>query len=164
LPTGSKEGYGAVGGGLAPSMWEMSGKCSRRPVDFGYRPVYRPMHVGWLIGWCSTSLLAAYVGSASAHAILVRSSLADGPIPPHAATAVTLRFNSRIEVNLSRVVLLDGAHAERPLEVAPGTNAGEMVVQVPALGPGAYGLRYRVMAADGHLTDGTLRFSVAGRG
>lgn len=113
-----------------------------------------------LIVWLAIATVAAYAGSAAAHAILVRSSLADAPVGPDAPTAITLRFNAGIEVKLSRVVLLDAEHAEHPLAVQPGAKAGEMVIQVPALGPGAYGLKYRVMAADGHLTDGTLRFSV----
>ncbi|HZP40261.1 MAG TPA: copper resistance CopC family protein [Candidatus Binatia bacterium] len=114
-----------------------------------------------LIARLVTLAVAACAGSAAAHAILVRSSLADAPVRPDVPTAVTLRFNAGIEVKLSRVVLLNARHAEQPLAVGPGAQAGEMVVQVPALGPGSYGLKYRVMAADGHLTDGTVRFTIA---
>jgi methionine-rich copper-binding protein CopC len=74
---------------------------------------------------------------------------------------VTLRFNAGIEVTLSKVVLVDGQHEERALSIAPGASAGDLTVDVPALTPGTYGLHYRVLAADGHLTDGLLRFTVA---
>ena len=60
-------------------------------------------------------------------------------------------------------MLIDAQHTERPLSVAAGASAGELTVDVPALTPGIYGLRYRVLAADGHLTDGLLKFTVAAR-
>jgi methionine-rich copper-binding protein CopC len=98
---------------------------------------------------------------AGAHAILVRSSIDDRPMVADAAGSVTLRFNAGIEATLSKVVLIDARHTERPLTVGPGASAGELTVDVPALTPGTYGLRYRVLAADGHLTDGLLKFTVA---
>lgn len=99
--------------------------------------------------------------AAPAHAILVRSSVGERPMVADAAGTVTLRFNAGIEATLSKVVLIDAQRAERPLSVAPGESAGELTVDVPALAPGTYGLRYRVLAADGHLTDGLLKFTVA---
>jgi methionine-rich copper-binding protein CopC len=105
--------------------------------------------------------LAGHAPAARAHAILVRSSLAEAPVRPDAPAAITLRFNAGVEVTLSRVALVNGVHEERPLEIGAGGKAGEIVVQVPALGAGGYGLKYRVMAVDGHLTDGMLRFTVA---
>jgi methionine-rich copper-binding protein CopC len=104
--------------------------------------------------------LAGRVPAARAHAVLVRSSLTDAPVRPDTAATVTLRFNAGVEVDLSRVALVDAAHDERPLDIGPGANKGEIVVHVPALGTGGYGLKYRVMAVDGHLTDGMLRFTV----
>ena len=39
-----------------------------------------------------------------------------------------------------------------------------LTIPLEALGPGAYVLRYRVLAVDGHVTEGALRFTVgAGR-
>jgi methionine-rich copper-binding protein CopC len=35
-----------------------------------------------------------------------------------------------------------------------------VLVQLPALTSGNYALRYRVLAADGHVTEDTIRFSV----
>ncbi len=98
-----------------------------------------------------------------AHAILVRSSITERPVVADAAGSVTLRFNAGIEARLSKVVLIDAQHEERPLSVAAGASAGELTVDVPALAPGTYGLRYRVLAADGHLTDGLLKFTVGAR-
>jgi copper resistance protein C len=105
--------------------------------------------------------LAMGARPAGAHAILVDSSVGDQPMAADVATAVTLRFNAAIEVGLSQAHLVDAQRAERPLSVAPGKSKGEMIVNVPALTPGSYGLKYRVLAADGHLSDGIVRFTVA---
>jgi methionine-rich copper-binding protein CopC len=35
-----------------------------------------------------------------------------------------------------------------------------MVIAVPALAAGKYALRYKVLAADGHVTENVLRFEV----
>jgi copper resistance protein C len=106
-------------------------------------------------------LVALRTAPVSAHAILVRSSIGDRPMAADTAASVTLRFNAGIEAKLSKVVLIDAQHTERALSVAAGGSAGELTVDVPALAPGTYGLRYRVLAADGHLTDGLLKFTVA---
>ncbi len=42
----------------------------------------------------------------------------------------------------------------------PRVGANRLIVELPALAPGAYALRYRVLATDGHYTDNALRFRV----
>ena len=96
-----------------------------------------------------------------AHAIVLKTSLSDHPIRQGAADSITLHFNSRIEVKLSRAMLLSRDQPERPLELVAGTAPGNVLVQLPPLAPGNYALRYRVLAADGHVTEDTIRFSVA---
>jgi hypothetical protein len=75
-----------------------------------------------------------------------------------------LRFNGKIERRLSRVTLSRGDGAPLPLPAAfPADAPGpldRLVIPLPALGAGAYVLRYRVLSADGHITDGVLRFTV----
>lgn len=105
-------------------------------------------------------VVAAGARRAGAHAILVRSSVRDHPVAPDAPSSATLQFNAGIEPKLSKVVLVNGRHEEQPLAVGAGATAGELEVQLPALASGPYALRYRVLAADGHLTDGVLRFTV----
>jgi len=71
-----------------------------------------------------------------------------------------LHFNSRIEVKLSRAMLVSRDQPERPLELVAGKAPGDVLVRLPALTSGNYALRYRVLAADGHVTEDTIRFSV----
>jgi methionine-rich copper-binding protein CopC len=101
---------------------------------------------------------------AHGHAIVLESS------PKHDATLarpperIVLRFNSKIEKRLTRVTLTAGDGAAVPMPIATeGAGAGaqdRLVIPLRPLGPGVYVLRYRVLAADGHITEGALRFTV----
>lgn len=109
-------------------------------------------------------LLAALVPWLSAirahgHAVVIRASLDGTPLRAHTPTRITLQFNSRIEPAFTRVTLL-GAKQEEPLPVEASNDTGQVTVAVPGLAAGTYALRYKVLAADGHLTENTLRFSV----
>ena len=106
---------------------------------------------------------AALLGSAHvcAHAIVLKTSLAEHPIRKSTADSITLHFNSRIEVKLSRASLVSRDQPERSLTMTAGAAPGDVLVRLPALEPGAYALRYRVLAADGHVTEDTIRFSIA---
>ncbi|MGH7367573.1 MAG: copper resistance CopC family protein [Candidatus Rokuibacteriota bacterium] len=103
----------------------------------------------------------------SPHAIVLESSPAHDSVLARAPRQVTLRFNSRIEKRLTRVTLARADHA--PVAVAlPDGDAGatpdRLTIRLEPLGPGVYVLRYRVLAVDGHITEGVLRFTVgAGR-
>jgi methionine-rich copper-binding protein CopC len=110
-------------------------------------------------------VLALVLGAAPAfgHAILREASIG-GPHAVRAETpmAVTLRFNSGIETSFTKVTLVDAAGKTlRTLEVRAGDEQGQVKVELPALAAGSYGLRYKVLAADGHMTESLLRFKVA---
>ena len=84
-----------------------------------------------------------------------------------APAEVALRFNSRIERDFTRVTLTgaEGRPVALPVRVdAPGPGAAPDRVAIPLrpLPDGVYVLRYRVLAADGHVTEGALRFTVRG--
>jgi hypothetical protein len=98
---------------------------------------------------------AAY---ALAHAVVIGTSLQQQPVHARAAAKITLRFNSAIEVALSRVFLVSKGDVYQALSIAAGEKRGELVVEVPPLAEGDYALKYRVFAADGHLTEDVIRF------
>jgi methionine-rich copper-binding protein CopC len=95
------------------------------------------------------------------HAVVVGTSLHQQPVRPHLAGHVTLKFSSAIEVELSRVFLVSKGEKYQALRIAAGNRPGELVVEVPALAEGDYALKYRVFAADGHLTEDVVRFRVS---
>ena len=97
---------------------------------------------------------------AHAHAVLKKSSLPK-QVSPGSARAVTLSFNSAVEPTLSRVVLVDAKGVEREIPLHAGAAPNEIALELPALSAGAFGLRYKVLAVDGHVTENLLRFTVA---
>ena len=108
-------------------------------------------------------LLAALVASArigAAHAVLLKTSVEADGVRADTATTVVMSFNSRIEPAFTTVVLVDPDRSERPLTTRPLDRPGEIEVALPALVAGPYALRYRVLAADGHVTQAMLRFRV----
>ncbi|MCB4820184.1 copper resistance CopC family protein [Roseicella aerolata] len=103
---------------------------------------------------------------AAAHAVVVASDPAAGASLAAPPRRVTLRFNSRIDQARSRLVLAGPDGAQVPLEVAP---AGEPTVleavldPAATLAPGAWRLRWQVLALDGHVTRGDIPFTVRPR-
>ena len=75
---------------------------------------------------------------------------------------IYLRFNSKLEKRLSRVTLTATAGRPVPLPVAAGDGEkpDRIVLPLGSLRPGAYVIRYKVLAADGHITEGAVRFTV----
>ena len=120
-----------------------------------------PFRCGLGASILAATVLVGGASRAAAHAVLVRSSLQGAPVQAETPTAVTLRFNAAIEVALSRALLVDAGGEERALPVSSGGSPSELVVRLPALPAGSYGLRYKVLASDGHLTDAILRFPVS---
>lgn len=105
------------------------------------------------------AVLAA--GDALAHAVVTESSLKEHPIQVNHATKVVLFFNSNVELALSKVFLVSKGDVHQPVDIARGKKPGEVVISVPALTEGDYALKYKVFAADGHLTEDVIRFKVS---
>ena len=95
-----------------------------------------------------------------AHAVVVHTSLEDAPPKAGQALTVTLRFNAAVEPRFSQVFLRSADGREQALTLAPGPSPDRLTVEIPPLPAGAYGLRYKVLAADGHFTENGLRFKV----
>ncbi len=108
---------------------------------------------------CATLLTTA--ADVSAHAVVTESSLKHTPIEVNEPTKVVLYFNSNVELALSKVFLVSKGDVYQPVRIAKGKKPGEMVIDVPALGEGDYALKYKVFAADGHLTEDVIRFRVS---
>ena len=102
-----------------------------------------------------------YGPTAFAHAVVTASSLTTEPVKARHATRVALLFNSNVELSLSKVFWVSAGDVYHPAEIARGKKPGELLIQIPPLDPGEYAIKYKVFAADGHLTEATLRFHVA---
>jgi copper resistance protein C len=104
---------------------------------------------------------------AAAHALVLESVPARDAVLVRSPERVLLRFNSKIEKRLTRLTLSaeDGQPQILPAAGADGDQESDrVVVPLRPLPPGRYVIRYKVLSADGHVTEGALRFSVdAGR-
>ena len=99
---------------------------------------------------------------AAAHAIVLESEPARDAKLAEPPPRIYLRFNSKIEKRLTRVSIsaTDGRAVPLPV-VADGSQAPDRIsLPLAPLRAGAYVIRYKVLAADGHITEGALRFSV----
>ncbi|MBC4014450.1 copper resistance protein CopC [Siccirubricoccus deserti] len=101
---------------------------------------------------------------AAAHAVVVTSEPAAGAALAALPPAVTVRFNSRIDHARSRLTLVAPAGTQSVLELAPDTEPTVLEAGVPsrlAPQPGAWRLRWQVLAIDGHITRGDVPFTIA---
>ena len=97
------------------------------------------------------------------HAIIVESTPAAGSTGP-APKRLVLRFNSRLEKSLCSVQLVGPRQRSIALmHQEPDSPADTLAYPLPpALPPGDYQARWKVMAADGHVTEGRVPFTIAG--
>lgn len=101
--------------------------------------------------------LLAAAPEAGAHAVLVESS------PPANAEVMGgkvefhLRYNSRIDIKRSKLVL-KGPGGAKPLVPAAGKSEAEVVTRAEGLAPGRYVLYWDVLSVDGHVSRGDVPF------
>ena len=112
------------------------------------------------------ALLAAtllWLGSvaARAHAIVVASQPAANAVVREKTIAVVVRFNSRIDPVRSRLLLVRADGTSTTLELSAAPSPDTLAATVGELAPGAYRLRWQVLAVDGHITRGDIPFTVA---
>jgi hypothetical protein len=106
--------------------------------------------------------LAAFAtpGHGEGHGIVVDST------PKHQETVsapkrLVIRFNSRLEKRLCSVTLVGpqqgGVLLVRQEDDAPPDT---LIYPLPPLKPGPYRAKWKVLAADGHVTEGAIVFTV----
>ncbi|HYB11635.1 MAG TPA: copper resistance protein CopC [Alphaproteobacteria bacterium] len=108
----------------------------------------------------AAAMLVMAAGPTFAHAILIDHTLGTAPIAPDTAMTVTFRFNASLEQAFFRAILVGPGKEQRDLEVMPGKDTTEELIKLPPLKPGKYGIAYKALASDSHLTEAVLRFTV----
>ncbi len=104
--------------------------------------------------------LLSLPGLAYSHAVVTDTSLETEPVAPYQATRVRLTFNSNVELGLSKIFLVSKGDKEQLLKAIKSHSQGKVIIDLPALDPGEYALKFQVFAADGHLTEDVIRFQV----
>jgi hypothetical protein len=73
---------------------------------------------------------------------------------------VRLRYNSRIDQGRSRLILIRPDHSRSTVAIAPG-GPPDVISAHLTLTPGAYVVRWQVLAVDGHITRGDVPLVVS---
>lgn len=97
---------------------------------------------------------------AFAHAILVRSTPADGSVVHTRNITLTLHYNSRIDAARSTLTLTGPAGKIRPIQRKPTSKPAELRAFAAHLANGTYHVHWQVLASDGHITRGDIAFTV----
>jgi methionine-rich copper-binding protein CopC len=108
-------------------------------------------------GWCSTGVVVA-------HAALVRSIPAARAELRRSPASVQLWFNERLEAAYSSVSVVDQSGKridEQDVRVGP-EDSKLLSVSLPALAPGSYTVRFRVLSIDGHVVQSEFPFTIRG--
>lgn len=108
--------------------------------------------------------LCCMAGVVEAHSALVRAEPGPRSVLAEPPAMIRLWFNEPVEAKFSTVTV-EGADGKTVANigdpVAVTDNERELVVRLPALAPGKYRVRYRVLSVDGHVVDWGYGFSVA---
>ncbi|ADE14403.1 copper resistance protein CopC [Nitrosococcus halophilus Nc 4] len=111
-------------------------------------------------------VLGAVMTLAWGHAVIVKSSPADQEVLARAPEAIMLRFNVKIEKAFAQASLWGAKDRPRRLSIpesnfAPEADPARLYIPLPSLAPGPYQVRYKILATDGHTTEGVIRFVIS---
>jgi methionine-rich copper-binding protein CopC len=121
-----------------------------------------PAAAGCLAAATVAIVLALAPAAAWPHASLVRSSPARRAVLVKAPARVQLWFNERLEGEFSRLSVWDasGRQVDSKDVQVEATEPKRLSVGVPALPPGVYVVRFRVLSVDGHIVEAEFPFTV----
>ena len=96
-----------------------------------------------------------------AHAYPMISIPADGAVLRERPREIRIQFTEGVELEFSRIVVKN-SHGEKVSQGNLRRPAQDtLAVDLRPLAPGAYTIEWQVLSVDTHVTDGTLRFTVA---
>ena len=107
---------------------------------------------------CSIAALTPRV--AWAHAVLVSAQPGANSTVAGPDVAVLLKYNSRIDMEHSTLVLLSPGGKLEKIAIAGQPTPGLLSASLTGLVKGAYELRWQVLAIDGHVTRGKVLFQI----
>ena len=107
---------------------------------------------------CSIAALTPRV--AWAHAVLVSAQPGDNSTVAGPDVAVLLKYNSRIDMEHSSLILLSPGGKLEKIAIAGQPAPGLLSASLTGLVKGAYELRWQVLAIDGHVTRGKVLFQI----
>lgn len=122
--------------------------------------------------WSRKNAIAAFVVMAivtfctaryvEAHAVLKESQPAANGKVTGPDVPIMLRYNARIDAKLSKLQLLNPDNSTVDLTIEKQAAMDTLNAKATGLKPGAYRIRWQVLAPDGHITRGEVPFTVVG--
>jgi len=106
------------------------------------------------------TISGAVTTPAQAHAIIVSASPTADQHVPTGKLAIRLQFNSRIDKARSRLQVTVPAGDKTDVLIDQAGEPNILTGATNDLTPGAYVLRWQVLAIDGHITRGDIPFIV----
>jgi hypothetical protein len=108
------------------------------------------------------ALATGFAPGAFAHAFLEHASPRVGSTVAQPPPNVTLHFTEPLEPAFSTVQVLDAAghQVDRRDGKVVGDDRSSLAVSLPALGPGKYRVKWRVLSTDTHVTEGDFTFEI----
>jgi methionine-rich copper-binding protein CopC len=103
-----------------------------------------------------------FVAISEGHAILKESNPAANSKVTGPEIPITLRYNVRIDPKLSKLQLLNPDNSTSDLRIEAQSSPDTLNSKAAGLQPGAYRIRWQVLAPDGHITRGEVPFTVTG--
>lgn len=94
------------------------------------------------------------------HGVLIESSPSHGAILKESPAIISLRFNAALEPSITQVSLVDLKQQKHTLNITDESTVERIVATVSPLPPGVYHVHYQVLATDGHVTEGSIRFTI----
>jgi len=117
----------------------------------------------WRVGGVAlaVALLLLLPHAAFAHAVLVKSTPAQGATVKTGNLDITLTYNSRIDALHSSLHLIGPDGKAQTLAVDDHAAPNLLLSKAAGLTPGAYKLEWQVQASDGHISRGVVAFHVS---
>jgi methionine-rich copper-binding protein CopC len=106
------------------------------------------------------AMLLVHPDRAWAHAVIVDSTPVANGVVKGPELEIKLRFNARIDGGRSKLTLISPDGNARAIALAQQTSPDLLMAKAAHLVPGKYQLRWQVLASDGHITQGSIPFSV----
>ncbi|HTP70285.1 MAG TPA: copper resistance CopC family protein [Dongiaceae bacterium] len=96
------------------------------------------------------------------HAILKETTPAANGKVTGPDVPIVLKYNVRIDAKLSKLSLLNPDNSTTDLKIEEQKSPDTLNAKATGLKPGAYRIRWQVLAPDGHITRGEIPFTVTG--
>ena len=114
-----------------------------------------------LAGLLLVAGVASWANPALAHAIIVSAVPSQGTTVSGPDVDLAFTFNVRIDPARSKLTLTAPDGQASDIAIITSDSPAILAGHLAGLGPGAYSVRWQVLATDGHITRGDVNFTVA---